>query len=310
MPKYYPVTVVRRVVEYLGNVVNFPAIVNAGVTVGNRIILVAGNLLLVGIQVALSPFSVAARQDLGLLVERGFHTLVSAPVPNTVGVAILLAFQRFAAVVLNTLGLDVTKAFQDITAVRTHANTPAMEIVQSSITLSHASWVTSATESPASDWDNLANSEGSSTSTATSSLEEGLILVQGTLYGNFAAQANRDPLAITGVRLRCYFQVAEFLLAGSLLTISYRVGALGTAVQLDQYSGGIITVTNVDYLSDGLEFDITASGPNGLGAAWTWDDLTDLRIEYQGTILVDAGLSVVHVNATKLEIDASHTESH
>lgn len=177
---------------------------------------------------------------------------------------------------------------------------------QTRIDVEHQGWVQSSSQSAGGDWDNINNHNGPSDG-ARAELDEGFLLVQGTLTGSFAAQINRQPLEITQVILRCYYQLSEFLLAGSTLVVQYRNGALGLPVNLATHSGGIISVTNVDRLS-GFDFDITALGPDGQGAAWTWQALSDLLVDYQGTILVNAGLSNVLVEASRLQISATHTE--
>lgn len=205
----------------------------------------------------------------------------------------------------NKLGVGV-EAKQSPFAV-TSQQGPGVEVVQTTINLTNASWVNSASESAGSDWNNVAELEGADDG-VTATLEEGLVLTQGTLIGDFPAQVNRGPLVINSVKLVCYYRVGNFLLIGTTLTVRYRVGALGLPVQLDQHVGGVVAPTDVNRL-DGFEFDITSSGPSGTGDAWTWDDLSDLRIEYDGTILVDTGLSIVEADATQLIITASHTEA-
>lgn len=173
--------------------------------------------------------------------------------------------------------------------------------------VAHQGYAQSGSQSAGGDWENPANVAGEPDN-GFATLAEGLLLVQGTLIARFAQQQNREHLTIDRVRIRFYFQVAEFLLAGSTLQLQYRIGDLGVPQTLATFSGGIIDVTNVDHLQDGLEFDITDQGSDGLGAAWTPQALSDIQALFNGTILVDTGLSVVRANAARLDIDYTAPE--
>lgn len=168
-------------------------------------------------------------------------------------------------------------------------------------------WVDVATESPASDWEDFTNFEGNTPGTAAT-LTEGLVLTQGTLIGTFPTlNAKPADLLIDAVRLVLYYEAANFLLPGTSLQVAYRVGgALGTATTIHTFVGNALTSESEDY-ETGRTFDITASGPDGIGGAWTWADLSELRVELAGTILVDVGLSAVTAWRCQLQVDA-HTE--
>lgn len=202
-----------------------------------------------------------------------------------------------------TSGTDVPLAGLDDPsfAVRSQEQNPALDM-ELNIVLDRRTWVDVASESAASDWNDLANSEGDSTDTAVASLSEGLVLTQGTLIGDFPDPTGKTELTIDRVRLQCHYRVQEFLLAGTTLQVQYRIGALGVPTTLRTVTGGITSPTNVNFLTNGELFDITAD------RAWTWQDSSDIQVLYTGTILVDAGLSAVQVNATKLLIEASLTE--
>lgn len=176
---------------------------------------------------------------------------------------------------------------------------PGLSVTQFTFDVVSGPYCDVATESAGSDWNDIANSEGAEDGTFAS-LEEGIVLTQGTLINDFPDFFEKDQLTIDQVELTFYYRLSEFLLAGSTLQLQYRIGAIGTPEVLKTMSGGVIEVTNEDHLA-GETFDITAD------RTWAWADLDALQALYVGTILVDAGLAEVVVDATRLTVTASLT---
>lgn len=182
-------------------------------------------------------------------------------------------------------------------------------IVQTTIAAELGRYHSGNVNDPGSDWENIDQAEDEPDS-ADATISEGLVLVQGTFTGHFPDLTGKDFMAIDSVRLELSWQIAEFLLIGTTFSVAYRVGDLGAPVTLVNESGLITIANNQDHTPPNPpdSHDLTALGPDGLGAPWTWDDLRDLQVRYTSTILVDVGNSQARVDAGRLIVEASHTE--
>lgn len=185
-----------------------------------------------------------------------------------------------------------------------------VEIVHTTIAADVARYHNGNTNDPASDWEDIAEAEDAPDST-DATITEGLVLVQGTFTGHFDDPTGKDFMDIDSVVLELSWQIVEFLLIGTTFTISYRIGDLGTPTQLVSETGLITVANNQDFTPPNSPdtHDITLLGPDGLGAAWTWNDIRDLQVRYAATVLVDVGNSGARVDAGRLIVEASHTEA-
>lgn len=183
-------------------------------------------------------------------------------------------------------------------------------IVETTVALDLSRYHSGNVNDPASDWENIEEAEDAPDS-SDATISEGLLLVAGTFTGHFDDPTGKDFMTIDSVTLELSWEIAEFLLVGSTFSIDYRVGDLGTPVSLVSETGLITIANSQDHTPPNPPdtHDITLLGPDGLGAAWTWQNLRDLQIRYTSTILVDVGNTQARVDAGRLVVAASHTET-
>lgn len=186
---------------------------------------------------------------------------------------------------------------------------PGGRIVHTSVAADLSRYHAGNVNDAGSDWEDIDQAEGAPDS-SDATITEGLLLVQGTFTGHFPDMTGKDFMAIDSVVLELSWEIAEFLLIGSTFSISYRIGDLGAPVNLVSEAGLITVANSQDHTPPNPPdtHDITALGPDGLGAAWTWPDLRALQLRYTATILVDVGGSAAAVDAGRLLVEASHTE--
>ena len=177
-------------------------------------------------------------------------------------------------------------------------NLPGVQVGEAPGTLRHRKFVETASESTGSDWSGVPNFVGAADG-SLAELQEGLVLTQGVLIGEFAPQVNRQAWTIQSVLVQSFHRTAGIQLLASALNVQYRNGALGVPVSVEAINN------NEDHLGSPRTYDITASGPTGVGDAWTWEAISGLRWEYSGTIVVDLGLTVYQVDAARLIVNAT-----
>lgn len=211
----------------------------------------------------------------------------------------ILSSPHFGAAVVPPISLDLVTAEQGGAAV-----------TQTTVTATLSRYHAGNVNDPGSDWADVDEAEDAPDS-VDATITEGLVLVQGTFTGHFPDITGKDFMTIDSVVLELSWQIAEFILVGSTFQIAYRIGDLGTP-QIIVSEAGLITLANSqDHTPPNPpdSHDITALGPDGLGAPWTWDDIRDLQLRYTATILVDVGGSNAAVDAGRLIVTASHTET-
>lgn len=147
-------------------------------------------------------------------------------------------------------------------------------------------------------WTDVDEAEGVADGVAAH-LSGGIVLVTGTLRGDFPAQPNRTSLTITQVILRFRVSISGLTLLENMI-LGYRVGDLGLARTLETMTantGGFVT----------REHDITAAldGPGGEGL--TWATVEDLQPFITANAVVDSLVDHA-VDAVELEVRANATD--
>lgn len=194
-------------------------------------------------------------------------------------------------------GAAVTNVVGDLVT----RQSPGAAVLQTRITLTHTGDAVTGAEDAASDWDNPGNAGGPPNGTVAT-LTEGLVLTQGTLYTTFASQVNRDALTITKVEVLSYHRTAGIQLLASALTVGHRQGNLGVITTIEAINN------NEDHLVTPQVYDITDDLRDVVTGEIDWADLGTIQITYQGTILVDIGLTQYSVDTAQLRITAESIE--
>ena len=218
-------------------VVNFPAIVRAGLRFGARLI-VRGPLKVLGIAVTRTRALLTPRLRLGVSVINRCQGSLAKP-QATVGLSIAAKAAGAPAKPLAAAGVRLVKTRIDL--LRT----------------TYGQGAAGYTVGADNDFANVANFNGPDALEADLSGGKGvggLTEKAGGLETSFAAPVGKDALSLTGVSLAIYVRQTGTLLANGNLRIGYRLGA-GPRVQLAAYTGDV----------DGLmSFDIA----NAVSSSW------------------------------------------
>lgn len=308
MPRIFPVTI-RRTTTVAGGAVNWLARTKPAVALGS-----IGRLL-----VSANP-AVRLSQRATLLVAQKPAVRLTATTSGTAKPSVKPAAKLTPQATLLMSQRPAIKTTTPMQMVTTEKVAP--NIVQVTFDLIHGNWVQTGTafQDTGGNWNNVANMEGAGqgTEAGSASLDEGIVLTQGTIRGNHAAQPNRpaDLVILNGAAAGTNGVWLDFYTKGRGITL----GVLSSLVHGFRFNTTPIPGTDTamgspspvhDNLVTPRSVRIDNAGANNfldaLSTPLTWANVALVQPYCTGTILVDAGLAHFYVDAVKLRVFALAT---
>lgn len=213
---------------------------------------------------------------------------VTITVPTTTG----------ATVTTSAMGATQTPQTPAIqtaaTMAQSHTETPALELVQATYSLTARNGSNAATSTGADAWPNIANAQGRTDGTTANAVGNALAARSFTARMAYAAQNNKTALTITACELRYYFNHTSVL---NNATRTLRATWTGGSYT----SGGISTSLNAS--TTPVTVDVFALGVTDWTKANSLVSFVDL------TTTLGAVTGGLNLDAVELVITASLTET-